>query len=204
MRRADRVTAAPARAHGGLRGLASPAVLLLLAVLLGGCGGSPAAEPPGADVEVDGALEAPERTPGTDVVMGDLALDVGWSELAQGWAPVAGAQPDESGIVRVERHAGWLHVTAHLTDDGRIRQVGLFSEDDSRLGELLVEAQHVANTLGGQGCWEELERSLQPADLRPDEVANGRCGDVVFTLAALPDAVAFTAAADPGLAPAAD
>lgn len=201
MRRVDRAATVPAGTHSPASAR-MPAILLVVAAVLAGCGGSPAADRPDANVEGDGTLEAPERTPGADVMIGELALDVSWSELAEGWVPVAGAQADESGIVRVERYAGWLHVTAHLTDDGRIRQVGLFGEDASRVGELLIEAQHVADTLGGQGCWEDLERSLEPADLGPGEVTNGRCGEVVFTLAALPDAVAFSAAGDPGLRPA--
>lgn len=175
--------------------------LLVLVAALGGCGGSSPENPPDDSVVAEGALAAPERTPGTHVVLDDLALDVSWETLADGWAPVAGAATDEAGIVKVEQYDGWLHVTAHLTDDGRIRQVGLFGEDLGRLDELLADARHIAETLGGAGCWEDLERSLAPSDLSPDEVANGRCGEAVFTLAALPDAVAFIAAADPGLQP---
>lgn len=178
------------------------ALLVLLVVGLAGCGGDAAEEVDTPNESAGSAeeLAAPERTPGTEVFRGDeVALDVPWTDVTSGWPPGAGTVPDESGVVTVRGHDGWLSVTAHLTDDGRVRQVALFADGQGRLTDVLTEAQHVAEAVGGAGCWADLEAELSPASLGDGDVRNGSCGPAVFTLASLPDSVAFIAAADPGL-----
>lgn len=175
------------------------ALVVVLALVGAACGGSSDGEANESAGSVE-ELEARGDTPGTEVVLGDeVALDVPWSEVAAGWPPAAGAEPDESGVVTVRGHDGWLSVTAHLTADRRVRQVALFADGRGRLSDLLAEAEHVAQAVAGQGCWADLQGQLSPSNLASGDVRNGDCGAAVFTLASLPDSVAFIAAADPGL-----